>query len=325
MHIPGHISDDFVSLPIHAATAAASIGALAYSFNRLRREMNGGQISALILAAAAAFVFAAQMLNFPIDGGTSGHFLGAAAVAALAGPWAACIVMAVVLAVQCVFFADGGLIALGSNIFNMGVIGGLLAYPLMRWFRAKLPSGRGGYLIAAAAASWVSVVLASSFCAFEIAASGTSPFGLVFPAMVGVHAVIGIGEALITVSALTAMAVFQPHVLPRWADIKATGSKASDLRLACAAVALALALAAFVSPFASAHPDGLERVAQDKGFEREADEASWPVALFPAYSVKAIESELVSTGMAGAIGTLLTFAFGLAAMRAVSRRNTTKA
>ncbi len=174
-----------------------------------------------LLATTGAFVFAAQMLNFPIGVGTSGHFMGAAAVAALLGPWRACLVMTLVLVIQALVFADGGLTALGTNVFNMGVIAGIGSYGIMRLLRTVFPAGRGGYLAAAAVASWVSIVLAAAACAMELAVSGTSPLLLVLPAMVGTHAVIGIGEALVTSALLSAVIVVRPDVVPAWAGIDA--------------------------------------------------------------------------------------------------------
>jgi len=150
-----------------------------------------------LMGVMAAFIFAAQMLNFPVMGGTSGHLLGGVLAAVLLGPYAGAIVIAIVLTVQCIIFQDGGLTALGANIFNMsfiGAIGGYMLYSLIR----KAINGKRGIMIASAVAAWISVVAASAVCAFELAFSGTSPLRVALPAMVGVHVLIGIGEAIIT-------------------------------------------------------------------------------------------------------------------------------
>lgn len=150
-----------------------------------------------LMGVLSAFVFAAQMINFPVMGGTSGHLLGGVLAAALLGPWAGATVIACVLIFQCLVFQDGGLTALGANIFNMalmGTVGGYFLYRLV----TKLWGGPKGVAIGAAAAAWFSVVAAASLCALELALSGTSPLGLVLPAMIVVHAVIGIGEGVIT-------------------------------------------------------------------------------------------------------------------------------
>ena len=139
-----HIPDGFVSGPLNLAAGAAAAVAVGASAWRAARTVERQPQTMPLVATTAAFVFAAQMLNFPIGGGTSGHFLGAAAVAALLGPWNACLVMSLVLVIQCLAFADGGITALGSNVLNMGVLGGFGAYCIMRAVRVLLRGGRGG-------------------------------------------------------------------------------------------------------------------------------------------------------------------------------------
>jgi cobalt/nickel transport system permease protein len=155
-----------------------------------------------LMGIMAAFVFAAQMLNFPVAGGTSGHFMGAALCAIVLGPWAAVIILSLVLIAQCFIFQDGGLLALGANIFNMALIGGLGSYLIYRTGLKLLGENTRSKTIATFSAAWGSVVLASIACAFELAISGTSPLGVVLPAMAGVHAIIGLVEGMITVAAL---------------------------------------------------------------------------------------------------------------------------
>jgi cobalt/nickel transport system permease protein len=320
-----HIPDGFVSGPINGATAVLSTAVLAFSIARVKQELRDKGFAVPLLATLAAFVFAAQMLNFPIGGGTSGHFLGALTVAALLGPWSACIVLSVVLVIQGLLFGDGGITALGSNILNMGIIAGVVAYPIMRGFRALLPTGRNGYFISAAVASWIGVVLASAACAMELALSGTSPIEIAFPAMVGTHAIIGIGEAMIAVAVLAAVATARPDIIPAWARLEKTPQtnkmSKSIWGLTGAGLALALALALFGSPFASKAPDGLDKVAEEKGFIQAAseDKVVWTNALFPDYKIKSIESEDVSTSLAGLIGTIIAFGFGFAAIRLTVR------
>ncbi len=323
-----HIPDGFVSGPINAVAAVASVAALAYSLRKVKREFKDKDFAVPLMAVMAAFVFAAQMLNFPIGGGTSGHFLGAVVVATLLGPWSACIALAVVLVIQGLLFADGGISALGTNILNMGIVGGIVTYPVMRCLRAILPAGRGGYLASVAATSWFSIVLASSVCALELALSGTSPLGIALPAMAGTHALIGIGEALITTAVLSAVAIARPDIIPDWANLKVSEGATSTLQkatrgLTMAGLASAVALALFVSPFASGYPDGLEKVAEDKGFLETAseDKIVWTKSIFPDYKVQSIESEGPSTGMAGLIGTMAVFGFGFSVIRLMARPN----
>jgi cobalt/nickel transport system permease protein len=156
------------------------------------------------------------MLNFPIAGGTSGHFLGAAMAAILLGPWNAFLVMTVVVTIQALLFADGGLTALGSNVFNMALIGGVCGYGVFWAVRAALPRGRWSFLAATAIASWMSVVLASAACAVELALSNTIALRVALPAMAGVHALIAIGEAIITTAALSLVLAERPDLVATW-------------------------------------------------------------------------------------------------------------
>jgi cobalt/nickel transport system permease protein len=163
------------------------------------------------MGVMAAFIFAAQMLNFPVVGGTSGHLLGGVLAAVLLGPWAGAIVIAVVLVVQCLIFQDGGLTALGANILNMsfvGTMGGWAVFVLL-----KLALGKKGVLAAVAVAAWISVIMASAACALELALSGTVAAAVVFPAMLGIHALIGIGEAVITTLAVSFVLKTRPDLM----------------------------------------------------------------------------------------------------------------
>lgn len=206
-----HILDGILSNPINIATFAASSIVCGYSIKKCNNEF--GEKHVPLLGVTAAFIFAAQMLNFPVGLGASGHFMGAALAAILMGPYAACVIMTLVLILQCLGFADGGLTALGSNIFNMGVVGGFASYFIFISLKKILPDSKSGMIAAAAVTSWLSIVLASAFCAIELALSGTSPFSKVFPAMVGVHALIGIGEAIITTTVLSIVYASRPDLV----------------------------------------------------------------------------------------------------------------
>jgi cobalt/nickel transport system permease protein len=207
MHIPGH---GFVGFAPSVVTALLSFGGLGLAVGRIREGFD--RWSAVRLAAIAAFIFAAQMFNFPTSSGTSGHLLGAVLVAAVAGPWAATVVMAAVLIVQCVLFGDGGYFSLGANIFNMGIIAVWAGWFFYRGL------GRGSVFsryAAAFIASWVSVVAAASAASIEIALSGAAPLNAVLPAMVMAHTTIGVGEGLITVAALGFFSKVMPSLKPR--------------------------------------------------------------------------------------------------------------
>jgi cobalt/nickel transport system permease protein len=192
--------------------AVPAAGAVAYVLRRANRELDERRVP--LLGVTAAFVFAAQMLNFPVAGGTSGHFLGAAPAAILLGPWLAGLVLSVVLIAQAFVFADGGITALGANVLNMGVIGALLVGGLMLAARAVLPRSRGVLLGVSAAGAWLAVMAGATAAALELAISGTVPLGTVLPAMLGVHALIGIGEGVITAAAVSAVLASRSDLIP---------------------------------------------------------------------------------------------------------------
>ena len=206
-----HIPDGFLDPGVAAATGVVAGGAVVVGLRKA--EATFDERRAPLLGVTAAFVFAAQMLNFPVAGGTSGHFLGAALATVLLGPWLACLVLAVVLLVQAFLFADGGVSALGANLLNMGVVGALGAGLFLGVATRVLPRTRRAFLGAVAVASWLAVVAGSVACSFELAISGTVPLGTVLPAMVGVHALIGVGEAVVTVAAVSAVLAARPDLV----------------------------------------------------------------------------------------------------------------
>jgi cobalt/nickel transport system permease protein len=206
-----HIPDGFLSTEVAVACAAPAAAAVAIGLKRANAELDERRVP--LLGVTAAFVFAAQMLNFPVAGGTSGHFLGAALAAILLGPWLGCLVLAVVLLVQAFVFADGGITALGANLFNMGVVGGLLVGGLMHGARMLAGRGRTALLAVTAVGSWLAVMAGAAVAAVELAVSGTVPLDTVLPAMLGVHAVIGVGEAVITVAAVSAVLATRPDLI----------------------------------------------------------------------------------------------------------------
>jgi cobalt/nickel transport system permease protein len=197
-----HIPDGFLDGDVAAICAVPAIAAVGYGLRAADRELDEAKVP--LLGVTAAFIFAVQMLNFPVAGGTSGHFLGAALAAVLLGPWLACLTMAVVLSVQCFAFADGGVTALGANILNMGVLGAVFAGVALRRTRSLALVG---------IVSWLAVMVGATAVSVELALSGTVPLSTVLPAMLGTHALIGIGEAVITVAATTAILASRPDVV----------------------------------------------------------------------------------------------------------------
>jgi cobalt/nickel transport system permease protein len=206
-----HIPDGFLSAATVGATYVVSAGGVANAVRVANKKLGEKHIP--MMGILAAFIFAAQMINFPVAGGTSGHVIGAALVAILMGPWAAVIIMSVVLIAQSLIFQDGGMLALGANILNMGIIASFGAHYIYRFFNSMLSGCCRSAMITGFTAAWASVMLASIACAIELAVSGTSPIGVVLPAMAGVHALIGIGEGLVTVTVVAMVTATRSDLL----------------------------------------------------------------------------------------------------------------
>jgi cobalt/nickel transport system permease protein len=303
---PMHIPDGFLSMGVIIVCWVLSIIGIGLALARTRKSLGERQVP--VMGVLAAFIFAAQMLNFTVAGGTSGHFLGAALAAILLGPWAAMLTMTTVVALQALLFQDGGLLALGGNILNMAVIGPVVAYGFYRGVRTLLGNRKGSALVAGFVAAWVSIVIAAVACAMELGFSGTSPIGIALPAMAGVHALIGIGEGLITVGALALVTATRPDL------VEAERAPApAGMRWVWGGLAIAIVLALF-SPLASPYPDGLERVAENLGFIERAQGPLYEV--IPDYVFPGISNEALATIAAGVVGTLIVYgiAVGLAAL-----------
>jgi cobalt/nickel transport system permease protein len=206
-----HIPDGFIDTGTAAVAWAASAGGLSYAVRRVNQELTERQVP--LMGVTAAFIFAAQMLNFTVAGGTSGHLLGGALAAILLGPWAGMLVLTSVLAVQALLFQDGGLLALGANILNMAVVGVLVGWLAYRTLRRLLGERPAAFLASGFVAGWLSVFVASLLAAAELAISGMSPWGLVLPAMGSVHMLIGVGEGLITVGVLAFLRAARPDLI----------------------------------------------------------------------------------------------------------------
>lgn len=202
-----HIPDGFLSTSVWMIMAVFSGLIILFALNKVKGKLKEKTIP--LMGMLAAFIFAAQMLNVPIAGGTSGHMLGGVLAAVLLGPFAASIVMVAVFIVQAIFFQDGGITVLGANIFNMGLIGTILGYYIYQAVKGISKN----LLISAGIAAWLAVVLASIATAIELAVSGTSPIEIVLPAMVGIHAIIGIVEAAITVAVLAYVVKSRPDMI----------------------------------------------------------------------------------------------------------------
>jgi len=284
MHIPDSMLNGAVC-PVTATLSAIGIIAATYYAYKSKDKP-----TALSFGAITALIFAGQMMNFAIMDGTSGHLLGGVLAASLLGTPFGVLAIALVVTVQSLVFSDGGLTVLGANIFNMAIlgagVGGLLRTRLANQWQGE----KGGYL-ATLVAAWFSVVLASFAVSVELAIDGQIAFDNVLPAMMGVHAMIGVGEAIITLAACL--------LLSSSFAAQQTHGKALVTLAGAAVVALLL------SPFASGHPDGLEWVAEKYSFLQ----ASAPtfVSPLPDYTVPALGDAAISTGLAGLLGVIITF------------------
>jgi cobalt/nickel transport system permease protein len=213
-----HIPDGFIDGPTSLGAAGVAAAGLGVSVRKAADALDDRR--APLAGLMAAFVFAAQMLNFPVAGGTSGHLVGAVLAAVLVGPWAAVICIAVVLLVQSLF-ADGGVTALGLNVVNMGLVAGLGGYAVFAVARRLLPRTKAGVVAASAVAGGLSVVLAAVAFVVEYALGGAVDLSLghVLAAMVGVHVLIGIGEAVITAMTVSAVLAVRPDLVAGAADL----------------------------------------------------------------------------------------------------------
>ncbi len=300
---PMHIPDGFLSTMISVIFWVLSILALAIALKRVGKDLGERQMP--LMGVLAAAIFAGQMLNFTVAGGTSGHLLGATLATILLGPWAAMIVMTTVVSIQALIFQDGGLLALGTNLFNMGVIGVTVSYFIYTSI-LKMARGRSwGIFVGGGVAAWFSIVIASLAAALQLSLSGTSPANIAVPAMGGIHMIIGVGEGLITFGALVFLYSARRDLL-HISEAEPKGGKAIWIG--------GLAIAAFLailSPLASAHPDGLEWVAEQNGF---LDAVRAPLyEIMPDYIFPGISNQNLATIVAGILGVLLVFGVALGA------------
>ncbi|MEV6128444.1 energy-coupling factor ABC transporter permease [Streptomyces violaceusniger] len=378
-----HVPDGFIDAPVSAVTGVVAAGAVAVSLRGARRELD--ERTAPLAGLVAAFIFAVQMLNFPVAAGTSGHLLGGALAAILVGPYTGVLCVAVVLLMQGVLFADGGLTALGVNITDMALVTTVVAYAIFRTIVKLAPHRRRTVTVASFVAALVSVPAAAVAFTAIYALGGTADvaIGKVFAAMVGVHVLIGIGEAAITALTVGAVVAVRPDLVygargvtarpleirnsplapagpgavaragapaaepatatseapetPETSAIPETSAtpetsavrepaavpQRSARRVWLAGLAAALLCAGVVSFYASASPDGLEKVAHDKGIDAKEEDHAAKDSPLADYGVKDISDARLSGGLAGVIGVGATLAVGSGVFIVVRRRRAT--
>jgi len=314
-----HIPDGFLDARTAIATGAISVVGLGIALHSVRRRVPARRIP--LIGLASAFVFAAQMLNFPVAGGTSGHLIGAVLAMVLLGPGAAVLIISSVLILQCFMFADGGVTALGANIFNMGLVAPVVGYAIYSSIRRIVDAGMRGQLLATAFASWCSTVAASISCAGQLALSGAVAWNVAFPAMAGIHMLIGIGEALITTLVVASVGRVRPELLHEQSMVS---PRTGYGELTAYGLLVSLGLTVFVAPFACGWPDGLEKIASVLGFEHRASTKGLIPSPLADYAVPGMSSPVFSTIIAGCIGTVIAFglAYLLARILTPARRST---
>ncbi|CAL9308083.1 energy-coupling factor ABC transporter permease [Streptomyces sp. SudanB182_2057] len=340
-----HVPDGFIDAPASAVTGVVAAGALAVSLRGARRELD--ERTAPLAGLVAAFIFAVQMLNFPVAAGTSGHLLGGALAAILVGPYTAVLCVSVVLLMQGVLFADGGLTALGVNITDMALVTTVVSYAVFRGLLAVLPRKRRSVTVASFVAALVSVPAAAVAFTLIYAIGGTTDvaIGKVATAMIGVHVLIGIGEAVITALTVGAVIAVRPDLvygargLRQRLQLRVNGTlvdapaaepatpvpaaaRTSRRTLWVTGLVTSLVLAGFVSFYASANPDGLEKVAHDKGIDKKEEEHAAADSPLADYGVKDVSDARLSGGLAGVIGVGVTVVAGSAVFWALRRRRT---
>ncbi|MFF8192147.1 energy-coupling factor ABC transporter permease [Streptomyces bobili] len=343
-----HVPDGFINAPTSAVTGVVAAGAIAVSLRGARRELD--ERTAPLAGLVAAFIFAVQMLNFPVAAGTSGHLLGGALAAILVGPFTGVLCVSVVLLMQGILFADGGLTALGVNITNMAVVTAVVAYAVFRGLLKVLPRTPRSVTAASFVAALLSVPAAALAFTLMYAVGGTTDvaIGKVATAMVGVHVLIGIGEATITALTVGAVIAVRPDLVygarglqqklrlrvnGELVDVPAAegartvpaAARTSRRTLWVTGLVTSLVLAGFVSFYASSSPDGLEKVAADKGIDKKTEEHAVSDSPLADYGVKDVTDARLSGGLAGVIGVGVTVVAGSTVFWAVRRRRSTDA
>jgi cobalt/nickel transport system permease protein len=303
---PLHIPDGFLNLVVSLVCWAITAIVIGMAVSRTNKALGEKQVP--LMGIMAAFIFAAQMINFPVAGGTSGHLLGGALAAIVLGPWAGMLVMTAVIAVQGLLFQDGGLLVMGANILNMGLITAAIGYGL---YRSVMNKSQTTKLAVAGVAAWLSVMAGALATSLQLWLSGTSNLQTVVIAMLGVHALIGLGEALITVAALSFIFRTRPDLLG-----EGSASVEGGRGWVIAGVIISL-IVILLSPLASVDPDGLNRVAMDLGFIQTAQSGSGPLT---GYTVPFFADASAAKIAAGVIGALVVLGLAILAGRSLQKK-----
>src|SRR5579872_199052 len=313
-----HITDGYLSAEVSIGAGLIAAGALGLSLSKLNQTLSLRTVP--LTGMMAAVIFAAQMVKFPLLLAPAwGHLLGGVLAAVVVGPWAGCVALALVLFLQMALFADGGWLAYGANVLNMGVVGALGGYAIYSFIRARV-QGRKGIVAGAVIAAWTSVIAGSTLFCIEFALShpdGSLDLSMLFTLMTSFHSLIGVGEALITGGIVSYILAVRPDLIQE--PLSRRGAVAGLGRIVGTGAVAALAVAAFIAPFAAEGADGLEAVAQRLQFDA-LEWKPWAPLLsdyevpIPGVDYSSGFWQKLSVSLAGVLGTsavlCMTFAFG---------------
>ncbi len=310
-----HMGDALISPQVGGVMLAAAVGTAAFSIKKVR-EMDEKKLP--LMGVMAAFVFAAQMINFTIPGtGSSGHLGGGLLLAILLGPSGGFLSMAAILLIQALFFADGGYLAYGCNLINMGFYACFIAYPLIYKLITKNKLSRTRIAIGSIVASVVGLQLGAFSVVLQTQLSGKTelPFSQFTWVMLGIHLAIGLVEGIVTAAVVSFVWKVRPEII---SEDTVSGSKRGNGTVISVFVATALALGGIVSLFASANPDGLEwsigkvtgqELTGDSGIHATLQKAQEKVALLPDYGFRSAGEnggEAAGTVVSGVAGSAVT-------------------
>ncbi|MBE3132400.1 MAG: energy-coupling factor ABC transporter permease [Acidobacteria bacterium] len=308
-----HIPDGFLSASVAAASWSGAVVSVSAALAAERREPQ--PMSAGLLGALAAFIFAAQMVNVPVAPGTSGHLVGATLAALLVGPWRALLVMAVVLAIQALLFQDGGITAYGANLLDMGLAGTLAGYAIATLV-ARTWRGLRGVAAGGVVGAFAATITGATLTAVWLSLSGLYPLRALLPFMLVTHVIIGLLEAALTGGILVTILKWRPDLVPD-SGVESGGRRRIALGLGLFGVAIAVA--AFLAPLATGLPDGLDRTAEVLGFAGKA-RATWPAPL-AGYRLPFATSLAAAPAVAGLVGTLAAGALAWVISRSLKPTN----
>ena len=309
-----HVPDGFMNVTMSAATGVISFGTL-WAYIRSAKDLIADKFIALT-GMMSALIFVLQMINFPIAAGTSGHLLGGALAVIVLGPRLGLICLSVVVIIQSLLFADGGLSALGVNVLNMAIVTSATSWFIVKYWIKFIGKNKTSIVSVSVLAGILSVVFSSISFTIQYAIGGTIsiPVGTVLLAMVTTHFIIGFGEGIITALIITLLIRVRPDLIYAYERSDENTTKVSVFGL----FIILILLLSLVTPFASSSPDGLESVAEEFGFTQ----TDGIVLLLDDYGISAVNNDFISTVLSALLGvTVLAIMFNLIISRRKSGKN----